>query len=258
MIYIIGGNGFVGSAIVRACMRSGIEHEVLSRDTITDFTNKKCDIIINANGNSKKFLSDRDPIWDFDASVKSVFESLVNIYCDKYIYLSSCDVYTDCANPFNNKETSDISVSMQSSYGFHKYLAEQCVINRAPEWIIFRMGGFVGPGLKKNAIYDILHGGPLWLDPNSELQFINVDAAADIIISIARSDKRNEIFNLCGTGVIRLSEILSFIGEGVECKQGSPLVRYEINTEKVRSIAEIESSRDAVLSYIKTYMACAT
>lgn len=251
MVYIIGGNGFVGSAITRACQRIGMECAVLTRNNIDQFAGKACDILINANGNSKKYLADREPVWEFDASVRSVRASLANIKSERYIYLSSCDVYPDCSSPDSTHEDQYLEISKQSTYGFHKFLAEQCVIHCAPEWLIFRMGGFVGPGLKKNAIFDILHGGPLWLDPNSKLQFINVDVAADIILNLALSTHKNEIFNLCGTGVVALSEVIEATGSKIQINANSPTVHYEVDTRKICSICEIPSTRDAVLSYVK-------
>ena len=50
-------------------------------------------------------------------------------------------------------------------------------------WLILRLGGFVGLGLKKNPIYDILQGGPLWLAPESELQFLQVEFYPNILLS---------------------------------------------------------------------------
>lgn len=251
MIYIIGGKGFVGSAIARSCQHRRLEYKVLAHETIEQFSGTSCDLLINANGNSKKFMADRDPLWEFDASVRSVRASLVNILTDRYVHLSSCDVYPDCSCPEKSRENQVLDVTRQSTYGFHKYMAEQCVMRNASEWLIFRMGGFVGSGLKKNAIYDILHGGPLWLSPESALQFINVDTAANIILDLALSERKSEIYNLCGTGVIQLSEVLSAVGGEVECKPGCSAVRYEVSTDKLRAITDIPSTRETVLSYVK-------
>lgn len=250
MIYIIGGKGFVGSAVVRACLRRGLEHQILAHDTIDRFTGSSCDVLINANGNSKKYMAEREPLWEFDASVRSVRASLEKIHAARYIHLSSCDVYPDCSSPDGTRENKIIDVTKQSAYGFHKYLAEQCVMHCAPQWLIFRMGGFVGPGLKKNAVYDILHGGPLWLDPRSELQFIHVDTAADIILDLALSEQTHEIYNLCGSGLIALSEVLEAAG-GVACQPDSLVVRYEVNIEKLAGICEIPETRQAVLEYVR-------
>lgn len=250
MIYVIGGNGFVGSAIARACQRREMEYQILAHDTIERFTGSSCDLLINANGNSKKYMAERDPLWEFDASVRSVRASLSNIRASRYIHLSSCDVYPDCTSPDNTHEEQIIDVAKQSAYGFHKYLAEQCVMRYAPQWLIFRMGGFVGPGLKKNAIYDILHGDPLRLDPRSELQFIHVDTAADIILDLALSKRSHEIFNLCGIGVISISEAMAAAGCSILCEPNSPVVRYEVSTEKLSEIVELPETRRTVLEFV--------
>lgn len=241
----------MGSAVVRACQRDGQEYEILTRDNISLYFDKKCDLLINANGNSKKYMSDRDPLWDFEASVKSVENSLVNINADKYIYLSSCDVYQDCSLPEYTSENQKIEVDKQSNYGFHKYLAEQCVMHYSKQWLIFRMGGFVGQGLKKNAIYDILKGGPLWLHPDSELQFINVDVAADIILRLAKSDLDKAILNLCGQGVIKLSDVINFTNSDISSANNVKKHRYEVDIRKILQFTEIPNTYDSVKEFIE-------
>lgn len=251
MIFVIGGNGFVGSAICRQLEKKNLEFEILTRQNIGNFMGKACDVVINANGNSKKFVAKEDPIHDFNESVLSVRTSLEGIKYRKYVYLSSCDVYEDCSSPEITKEEKEIDVTKQSTYGFHKYLAEQCVRHVADEWLIFRMGGFVGEGLRKNAIFDIFNGGPLWLAPDSELQFINVDEAAEIIIDMATSDIKNDIYNLCGDGVISLKEVMDKVGKNVPVKENSPKVKYEVSIEKIKLNKKIRSTRENVFGFIK-------
>ena len=250
MIYIIGGNGFVGSAIVRQCQKRELGYRVLTRENFDQFAGSSCAILINANGNSKKYMAERKPLWEFDASVRTVFQYLTQIQTEKYIQLSSCDVYPDCSHPEQTKENQPVAVDRQSAYGFHKYLAELCVQHYAKKWLIFRMGGFVGPGLKKNAVYDILHGGPLWLEKESELQFISTDAAAGIILDLALSEHTNEILNLCGDGTIKIHDILQASGCRVAEKPDVPKVRYEVNIDRLRQICTVEKTKDAVFSFL--------
>lgn len=251
MIFVIGGNGFVGSAICRELNRKNLEYEVLTRQNIDSFRGKECDIVINANGNSKKFIANEDPIREFNESVLSVRESLENIKYKKYIYLSSCDVYEDCSSPTLTKEETCIDIKNQSTYGFHKYLAEQCVQHVAENWIIFRMGGFVGEGLKKNAIYDILNGGPLWLSPDSELQFIHTDEAAHIIVELASSEITREIYNLCGNGVVKLRDVMDQLNVNIEVKENSQIVKYEACIDKLSERSAISNTTDTVLKFVR-------
>lgn len=251
MIYIVGGNGFVGSAFVRQCRQRGLEYRIVTRSKFEEVRGSSCELLINANGNSKKYMADREPLWEFDASVRSVHQYLTEVHAGKYIQLSSCDVYPDCSKPDVSREHLPVDVARQSAYGFHKYLAELCVQHFAESWLIFRMGGFVGPGLKKNAVYDILHGGPLWLDEESELQFISTDAAANIILDLALSERTNEIFNLCGDGTVRLRDIVKVCGCSIEKKQDAPKVRYEVAIDKLRSVHPVEKSTEAVYAFVE-------
>src|SRR5262249_17783314 len=84
MIFLIGGNGFVGSAFERWCQAQGVPHAILSRQTYDEFRGKKCTVLVNANGNSKKFLPVQEPLSDFDLSVRSVRASLVDFKYDLY------------------------------------------------------------------------------------------------------------------------------------------------------------------------------
>lgn len=251
MIFIIGGKGFVGSAFVRVCEATGRRYAVITRQNYQEFIGRKCDVLINADGNSKKFLAEKDPMFDFDASVRTVRASLIDFKYDCYVYLSSCDVYPDCSSPATTSEAQEIDVSRQSPYGFHKYLAEQCVRHAAKKWLIIRFGGFVGPGLKKNPIYDILNGGPLWLDPESELQFIHTDQAAKIVLNLLDQGIFNDVFNICGRGVVKLHEIMDWIGRQVPVQPGSPRVRYEVNINKILTLTEIPETRSTVVDFIQ-------
>lgn len=249
MIFLIGGRGLVGSAFARQCEAQGLPVAILDRESYPSFIGQSCSLLINANGNSRKPLAVSDPMADFDASVRSVRSSLQDFRCERYIHLSSCDVYPDCSSPETTRESALLEITQQSPYGFHKYLAELCVQHAARDWQIFRLGGFVGPGLKKNAIFDIVNGGPLWLDPASELQFLHTDEAARIVLDLARRGPGREVFNLCGKGTIALSEVIAATGREVAVQQGSRRVRYDVSIEKVSRLAEIPSTRETVLRF---------
>jgi nucleoside-diphosphate-sugar epimerase len=249
MIFVIGGRGLVGSAFVRHCEAQGLPYAILDRESYPSYRGQSCRLLINANGNSRKPLAVSDPLADFDASVRSVRASLVDIQFERYVHLSSCDVYPDCSSPETTQESNPPDISRQSPYGFHKYLAEQCVQHAARDWQIFRLGGFVGPGLKKNAIFDILNGGPLWLDPASELQFLHTDDAARIVLQLADSGPAQEVFNLCGHATVTLAEVMAGTGRQVPVQPNSPRVRYAVSIDKISRWAEIPATRDTVLRF---------
>ena len=251
MVFILGGHGLVGSAFARHCQRTGRPYTILDRQNRASYAGRACDVFVNANGNSSKLLATREPLEDFDASVRSVGASLRDFAFRRYVLISSCDVYPDCSSPETTRESRQLDPGLQSAYGFHKLLAEQCVRHAAADWLILRCGGFVGPGLKKNPIYDVLHGGPLYLDPASELQFLHTDRAAEITFELLDRGVRREVFNLCGSGVVALREVTALERSPVPVQPGSPRVRYDVALEKILALVDLPETRPAVLAFVR-------
>jgi nucleoside-diphosphate-sugar epimerase len=236
MILLVGGNGFVGSAYARLFNQLGLLYEVVTRTNAATFRYSQCDVLINANGNSKKFLADREPLAEFDASVRSVAETVEWFKPSLYVHLSTGDVYPDQSSPLVTQEDQSIDVTRISRYGLHKYVAEQIVQGTQERWLIFRMGGFVGPGLKKNAIFDMMRGDPVWLAPSSRLQFINIDHAAEIVWTIATNSSTNQIINLGAAGTVHLGDLHARVCCASEFRPGAPEIVYELSTEKLRQL----------------------
>lgn len=251
MIFVLGGRGFVGSAFVRALTARGLPHAIIGRDNYHEFVGERCDLVINADGSSKKLLAQSDPLQDFERSVQSVRASLVDFRFDRYVHISSCDVYPDCSGREDTTETHVPDVSRQSPYGFHRYLAEQCVRHAARHWLVVRLGGMVGPGLRKNPIFDILYGDRLWIDPDSELQFLHTDRVATIVLGLVERGLMGETFNVCGRGVISLREVMTLAGrEDIPVEPGSPRVRYNVNVAKLMAVVDVPLTRETVLSFV--------
>ncbi len=254
MIYILGGNGFVGSAFSRYLKVTGREYRVIDRARYDELSGTECDVLINANGNSKKFLAKDDPKGEFQASVTTVRNSLVDFKFRKYVFLSTSDIYPDCSVTESTTEDTPIDIAAQSPYGFHKYLAEQCVRHAAKNWLIVRQGGFVGEGMKKNAVYDVLHGEKLWVHPESRFQFINTDDSARVIMSLVDADVQGEIFNLTAMDTISVREIMDLAGRAIPHDPNAKAVRYEISTTKVASRVQLPNTFDTVGAFLASGM----
>lgn len=237
MIYILGGAGFVGSAYARLMQKLGEPFTVITRANYAALRGSACEVLINANGNSRKFMAARDPLGDFDASVRSVAASLEDFKADRYVFLSSGDVYPDTTSAEATREDVPIDLARVSRYGLHKYLAEQLVRAVHPDWLVVRMGGFVGPGLKKNAIFDMLCGDPVWLSPDSALQFISTDAAAGLVWGLVRAGVRGEVVNLGAEGLLNVGAFHRAIGSTSVFRPDAPTVCYELSLERLRRLS---------------------
>ena len=253
MIYVVGWRGFVGSAFTRLCERLALEHQVITRQNYDGFRGTACDILINAGGNSKKYLSDNEPVADFDMSVRSVVETLEAFRAKTYVLISTGDVYPDQSTPEVTREDQSFVVNNLSRYGLHKFMAECLVQGIHPNWLNIRAGGLVGPGLKKNAIFDMLTDAPVWLTPNSELQFLSTDAAATIVWDLLEKAVRNEVINIGGLGLVRLQNVHDLIGSRSSFKKDARQINYELNLDKLQSLVDIPIPES--ISEVKEFIA---
>jgi len=255
MIYLVGGYGFIGSAFARLFKRRGLEFRIIGRNDYEKLAGLSCDVLINANGNSKKFLADRDTLAEFDASVKSVLMSLNSFRFARYVHLSSGDVYPNQSQPELTIEDAPILVEHQSRYGLHKYLAEQLVRNYAADWLVIRMGGFIGPNMKKNAIFDMLTNAPIWLTPDSELQYIHTDTAAEMIWQLVENGINRQIVNLGAEGVVQIGALYRKIGAKSNFHPDARQIRFELSLSKLQSLLgrPLPSAEDEVTRFVNEW-----
>lgn len=250
MIFLLGGEGFVGGGFARELRRSGTPFEIISRANYQQFVGRSCDLLINANGSSSKPLARTDPKADFRASVLSVRDSLVDFRFETYLFLSTSDVYPDPSSVDTTAESSAICVSRQSPYGFHKYLAEQCVRHAAARWLIIRQGGFVGPGLKKNAVFDVLHGDKLWVHLDTRFQYIHTDDSARCCLALLDTGAVNDVYNLTAQGTISVREVMDLAGRSVPAPDDAVATAFEISTAKAAAHVELPTTEDCVRRFI--------
>lgn len=254
---IIGGNGFVGSGIARGLAAAGMRCASIQRENYGALRGTSYDVLVNANGNSKKYLAAESPAAEFAASVASVQQSLVDFSCGLYVHCSSVDVYPDHEHPEANSEAAAIDPASLSLYGFHKYLAEQIVRRYARRWLILRFGGFVGDGLKKNSVYDILHNVPLRVHAESMYQYLSTDAAGGIVAQLIGAGVEGTVLNVCGDGCISPAEIIREVpGYALTyAVDAPPRERYDISVAALGRYCRVPRTRDSVLAYVRRALA---
>ena len=133
-------------------------------------------------------------------------------------------------------------------------LAEQLVQHYASAWLIIRLAGMVGPGLRKNPVYDILQQQPLRIHPDSQYQFMLTRDVARCVWALVERRITGEIFNLCGKGLITPREIASLAGRSMDLSlmdsSSHPRIVY-VNTAKIESILSLPETRTSITKFIK-------
>lgn len=252
MIFVVGGKGLTGSAIVRYLKKNNYEFEIITRENKESYINKQCETLIYANGNAKKYLANEDPYFDFNASVNSVSFYLHNIKFQRFVHISTIDVYPDCSTKELTNENISIDISKQSIYGFHKYLAEQNVMKFAEKFLIFRLPALVGIGLTKNPIFDFINPEKkVFINENSALNVIDTDFIASSIFNLINQNISNEIFNLVSKNSIKISQIEELINLKTQYHDDAHkyIQNYQINSDKISSYIDLSTSQDAILKY---------
>lgn len=251
-IAIIGANGLLGNDL-KQYLSDNYEVTGITKENYNSYCGHKFDLIINANGNSKRFWANIHPLEDFITSTVSVYKSIFDFFHKTYIYISSSDVYEKHYNPVSTSENQEINSDKLSSYGFNKYLAERIVRRHSDSYLILRSSMILGSNLRKGPVYDILNNKDLFISKKSKLQLITTNEISRIISRLIGSKSRNEIFNLGGTGVFSFANAGKYFKQKIHFRKDAQLQQYEMNVSKLNRIYPLKSSEDYLLEYLQDY-----
>lgn len=253
-VVVIGAQGFVGSAFVRYLSKHNFELIEVTRGNYSRMVGTKGDIVIDAAGNSRKYLAETVPFEEFGLSVKHRFRTLLDFPADFHLHISSVDVYSNLTSPETTREDSPIDLSKTSHYGLHKLLAEQLVQHYANRWLIVRLAGMIGAGLRKNPVYDILHGQPLHIHPDSQYQFMLTDDVARLSWMFMIEGNTGKIFNICGDGLISPKEIAHLAKKEMNLSMLEPHIRpriVNINIQKCSQLIPLPKTRKSITAFLQ-------
>lgn len=247
-VFILGGRGFVGSAISNHLSKY-YRITIISKNNYKNFLGKKCDILINANGNSKKFLSN-DILFDFEKNVHSTLKSINEFIYDKYIHISSVDVYSKFSKK-NTKESSEIDIHKISNYGFHKYLSELLIKKHCKKWTIFRLSGMIGENLSKGPYFDISNNCQTFVNDKSKFHFLSTNDLSKIIHKSIYHNFNKRIINVATLMTLEIKDLKKLFNNKHENSKDK-ILNYSINIDILRSFFNPKKSVEYVKND-KTY-----
>jgi hypothetical protein len=150
---LIGFSGFVGSTLIKQA-----PFESLYRSTnICDIEHQSFDTVMCAGAPAQKWMANREPEADRQ-KIDALIAHLKTIQCKTFILISTVDVFKD---PMGVDEETVVDESGLNAYGLHRRLLEKFVDSHFPSYLIVRLPGLVGPGLRKNVIFDFLNDNNL-------------------------------------------------------------------------------------------------
>lgn len=175
---LIGYTGFVGSTL----LRQGSFDALYRSTNIGEIDGQSFGTVVCAGAQAKKWLANRDPEAD-KRGIEVLISHLQEVSCENFVLISTVDVFDQ---PGVDERTPIDQGSLQP-YGRHRRLLELFVMEHFKRHLIVRLPGLVGPGLRKNVIFDFLNGNNLdQVDSRGVFQFYPaVNLLYDIRIALA-------------------------------------------------------------------------
>lgn len=179
---LIGQTGFVGSNLLAQRHFDA----AFNSTTIDRIHGRSFDLLFCAGARAEKWKANRDPDAD-RAGIYRLMDSLETVRCERAILISTVDVFSA---PLGVDEDAPVDRASATPYGRHRYELEQFFVDRF-DTLIVRLPGLFGPGLKKNVVYDFLHGDNVdAIVATSMFQFYDLADLADDIDTALRSNLR--------------------------------------------------------------------
>lgn len=165
---LVGHTGFVGGNLAA-------QHRFAScfnSKNIEAIRGQRFDRLVVCGMPAAKWVANRDPLADL-VVFNRLWGSLSQCRAEEVVVVSTVDVFPA---PVGVDEDTIIEPVYQQSYGKHRLQLERLAAAHFPRVLSVRLPGLYGPGLKKNAIYDLLHDNETQKIPaEGSFQFYNLD-----------------------------------------------------------------------------------
>lgn len=223
------GLGFVGSKVLK---RLSEKHEVtgITRANYESLKGTEYDVFINCAGNSKKYLAEKDPKWDFEQNCTATFDTLYDFKFKRYVHLSTLDVYRESVYAQNKCIAEAILTSYQKQLDY--------------DLIIIRSSFITGKDKDKGIIYDIQHEKTLGISKESKFQIITANGIINFIERALLKKDRLVVVNLSGYPAVSMEEIEGILGKQGIYKEGAPTHVYDYSVEDARKYSHIKTSEE--------------
>ena len=177
---IVGYTGFVGSNMLQFYVFDNFYNS----KNFEEARGKHFEEIIFCGIPAVKWFANKNPNEDTNI-IENIKNILNTITCDKFILISTIDVYNNTSCSSN--EESQINFLINHTYGKNRYLYEKYIEGKFENHFIIRLPALFGKGLKKNIIFDLINNNQIENIPlNSSFQWYNIDRLKndiDIVIN---------------------------------------------------------------------------
>lgn len=161
---LIGCSGYVGQTLQKQAPFA----ELYRSSNAGEMAGRRFSLCMCSAAPAQKWIANREPDAD-RRNVETLIGNLESISCEVFILASTVDVF---ASPVGVDEKTAVDEDALHPYGLHRRLLEKFVEETFDRYLIVRLPGLVGPGLRKNVVFDFLNDNNLHaIDSRGQFQF---------------------------------------------------------------------------------------
>lgn len=181
---LIGHSGFVGGTLLRQRHFAGLYRSA----NIADIAGRSFDTVVCAGAPAQKWIANREPEVD-RGKIQSLLGHLSQVRCSTFILISTVDVFQRAVGVDEDCVPDEQGLH---PYGLHRRLLEKFAEDHFSRCLVVRLPGLVGPGLRKNVIFDFLNDNNLHaVDSRGVFQFYPmVNLWADLQLALEHDLRR--------------------------------------------------------------------
>lgn len=245
---LIGHTGFVGAQL----RTSGDWGSCYASADIAGIRGRRFGSVVCAAPQARKWWANQHPKQDRD-QVEGLIGHLEHVAADRFILISTVDVFPEISGV---DEGFDCRSRPNHAYGENRLRLEEFAASHFRRCHVVRLPGLFGPGLKKNAIFDLCHDNQLErINPDSSFQWYDVTRLAGDLDRAARAELPLVVL---ATEPVKNAEIRERFFPAKEIgAEAAPAVHYDVRTRHAAVFGGSDGylrSREAVLEDLGQYL----
>jgi dTDP-4-dehydrorhamnose reductase len=150
---LIGYSGFVGTTLMKQARFS----DLYRSSNIASIDGEQFQTVVCSAAPAQRWIANKEPEAD-RKNIDSLVAHLATVRCQTFLLISTVDVFAD---PNGVDEDAPVEKTGLHAYGLHRRLLEEFVEEHFAHRLIVRLSGLVGPGLRKNVIFDFQNNNNL-------------------------------------------------------------------------------------------------
>lgn len=222
---LIGFSGFVGSHLIGHTGNT----DYYNSKNIKSIKGKTYDTIYCAGLYAEKWRINKNPEADIE-SIRCLQKLLSTVFCRQFILISTIDVLDPSIPQSETPDEGGPILYSTHPYGRNRRQMEEWVLMEFPNTYILRLPALFGHGLKKNALYDLIHGNNIdSLRSHWQFQWYDLNWLFEDIERIQKGS--HHIVN-CVTPTISLHQITSMFFPHIRLSdKQDTLIRYSFSSD---------------------------